>query len=73
MNSCYSNYRGNKIIEGDIMTTEQNNTKYVVLMFISIALLIFGSIMVDQKMIDILYFMVVMFYFGKYLLLVKNR
>lgn len=55
------------------MTTEQKNTKYVVLTFISIALLILGSIVVDHKLIDILYFIVVIFYFVRYLLLIKNR
>lgn len=55
------------------MTTEKKNTKYVVLMFISIALVVFSSIVVDQELIDILYFVLIIFYFIRYLLLIRER
>lgn len=49
------------------MTTKNKDMKWVVLMFIAVSLLIFGSIVVEYNWIDVAYLICLLTYFIRYL------
>lgn len=56
-----------KKIEGDIMTTKNKDMRWVVLGFITVSLLVLGSIVVEYNYIDVIYLICVLAYFIRYL------
>lgn len=49
------------------MTTKNKDMKWVVLAFITVSLLIFGSIVVEYNWIDVVYLICLQIYFMRYL------
>lgn len=56
-----------KNIEGENMTTKNKDMKWVVLGFIAVSLLVFGSIVVEKNIVDIIYLTCVLVYFVRYI------
>lgn len=54
------------------MATKEKEMKWVVFGFIAVSLLIFGSIMIDHNIIDIIYLICVLGYFARYIY-IKTR
>lgn len=51
------------------MTTKNKDMKWVVLGFIAVSLLVFGSIVVEKNIVDIIYLTCVLVYFVRYILI----
>lgn len=51
------------------MTTKNKDMKWAVFIFIAVSLLVFGSIVVEQNILDIIYLVCVLVYFVRYILL----
>jgi len=56
-----------KNIEGENMTTKNKDMKWVVLGFIAVSLLVFGSIVVERNIVDMIYLTCVLVYFVRYI------
>lgn len=66
---CYK-----RINRGDNMTTEnKKEVRNVVSFFVLIFLLVFGSIIVDFNLIDLIYLIVIVLVVIKYLLIKRNK
>ena len=49
------------------MTTKNKDMKWVVLGFIAVSLLVFGSIVVEKNIVDMIYLTCVLVYFVRYI------
>ena len=56
-----------KNIEGENMTTKNKDMKWGVLGFIAVSLLVFGSIVVERNIVDMIYLTCVLVYFVRYI------